>query len=486
MNGTHIELDRLPLRIVQAIVLLLIVVKLAQLTFTGVFMDESYYWMWGQHPAWSYYDHPPLNAWLLWLSSTLFGWNVFALRLPVALSFFANIFAIYLIARRLCGDEWRGYFWLTLLLFLVTPIYWLVSSLALPDYMLQTCSLFAMAFFIGFFVDRAKGEPGRDRDLYLGALFLGFAGLAKYNAAILAAALIFYILVSHRDLLRQPRLYLAGLLTIAMQAPVIYWNLTENFASWEFVLRGRHSGLRVSYDGIVLFGFGAFILLSPFLIWPMLKFTFGRTVVAGTGLTRWTFVISTIAITVISLTTLVLPHWNLLAYLALVPMLVFAMRPRWLILGQVIWGLVYIGATFVNYAIKPLSEIDQWRDEATAWSYGWAPIAAAVKSAEAEHKIGFIAAADYTTASLLAFNLQDRNVVSLSPKRDEYDYWFDPAAHAGQDAILFGDTWRPLDGNITGRFKQVTLLATVPVIVAGQQLDTHQIYLATGYTPADE
>ena len=51
MNGTHIELDRLPLRIVQAIVLLLIVVKLAQLTFTGVFMDESYYWMWGQHPA---------------------------------------------------------------------------------------------------------------------------------------------------------------------------------------------------------------------------------------------------------------------------------------------------------------------------------------------------------------------------------------------------------------------------------------------------
>ena len=36
-----------------------------RLLFTfGVFpiADEAYYWMWGQHPALSYFDHPPLQA----------------------------------------------------------------------------------------------------------------------------------------------------------------------------------------------------------------------------------------------------------------------------------------------------------------------------------------------------------------------------------------------------------------------------------------
>jgi hypothetical protein len=372
---------------------------------------------------------------------------------------------------------------MTLLLFLVTPMFWLVASMALPDHLLQTSCLYAIAFFLGFFIDRAKVEPGRSRDLFLGALFLGFAGLAKYNAALLAVGLVCYIVASHRSLLREPRLYLAGLLTLAMQAPVIWWNLTENFASWEFTLRDRHGGLRYFYDGILGFGFGIFILISPFLLWPMLRFTFGRSAVAGSGFTRWTFVLSTLAITAISLTTLVLPHWNVVAYLAMLPLLAFAMRPRWLILGQAMWGLIYIAATFVNYAIVPVSDVQPWRDEATAWSYGWGPIAAAVEAARAEHKIGFIATPDYTTASLLAFNIKDRDVVSLSSRRDEYDYWFDPAAHAGQDAILFDDVWRPLTSAIKKRFQQVTPLATIPVVVAGRQLDIHRIYLATGYDP---
>ena len=44
-------------------------------------MDEAYYWMWGQHPALSYYDHPPLNSWLLSLSSAVFGSIVWGLIL---------------------------------------------------------------------------------------------------------------------------------------------------------------------------------------------------------------------------------------------------------------------------------------------------------------------------------------------------------------------------------------------------------------------
>src|SRR5262249_34032638 len=111
-------MGRTALGIVQVVALLLIAFKFVQLGFAGVFQDEAYYWMWGQHPALSYFDHPPLNAWLLGLSSTVFGWSVFALRLPVALSFLADIYALYLLSRRLGGESWQPHFWVTLLLFL--------------------------------------------------------------------------------------------------------------------------------------------------------------------------------------------------------------------------------------------------------------------------------------------------------------------------------------------------------------------------------
>lgn len=476
-------LGRITLRLVQIAATLLFVFKFAQLAFAGVFQDEAYYWMWGQHPALSYFDHPPLNAWLLGLSSAVFGWNVFALRLPVALSFLADVLAIYLISRRLAGSGWRDHFWVTLLLFLATPMFWLVSGLALPDHLLLAMCLLAIVFFTRFFMDRAGGDRGADRDLYLGALFLGLAGLSKYNAAFLALGVGLYVLAAHRPLLREPRLWLAAGLTLLLQAPVAVWNATEGFASWAFILHGRHAGLRYSYDGFLGLAFGIVILISPFLFWPIARFAAGRGAVAGTGFARITFWVSSVAILAVSFSTLVLFHWNLVAYAAMLPFLAFVLRPRWLLAGQTLWGIAFAALAFVNYSILPLTDVQGWRDEATGWSYGWSPTAAAVKNAQADHPVGFIAAPDYTTASLLGFALEDRDVVSLSPNRDEFDYWFDPKAHAGQDAILFDDDWRPMSGAITSQFKTVTPIATLPVVVFGRQIDTHRIYLATGFTP---
>ncbi|HVY50426.1 MAG TPA: glycosyltransferase family 39 protein, partial [Devosia sp.] len=193
MPDQTIDLKPTTLRTVQVVALVLVAFKFVQLATTGIFQDEAYYWMWGQHPALSYYDHPPLNAWLLGASSFLLGWNNLAVRVPVAMSFLADVGALFLMSVRFAGRDWQGHFWVTLLLFLTTPMYWLVTSMALPDHLLLTGCLFAILFFARFFMDRANGNPGLDRDLYLGALALGVAGLAKYNAALLALALALYV-----------------------------------------------------------------------------------------------------------------------------------------------------------------------------------------------------------------------------------------------------------------------------------------------------
>ena len=477
------ELEGIPLRIVQAVALALLAFHLVHLALSGVFMDEAYYWMWGQHPALGYFDHPGLNAWLLGLSAAVFGWDKFALRLPVALAFLADAFAIYLFARRIAGEAWRGYFWLTLLLFLVTPIYWMVTIVAVPDHLLLTTSLFAIYFFFRFFQDRATGSEGSSRDLYLGALVLGLAGLTKYNAAFLAVGVAVFVLLYDRRLLGQPRLYLAALLTLLLQAPTIVWNLTENFASWAFILHGRHAGLHAEVDGLYPFIGGVLIFISPFLFWPIGKFIFARkTIVPGMGFARTSFVISSVAIFAVALTTLTLFHWNLIAYAAMLPFLAIYVRPRFLVVLQVLYGITFAVLAFVNYSVVPLTD-QRWRDEATAWSYGWSDIAIAAKQAADANHVGFIAATDYTNASLLGFAMGNRDVTSLSPHAEAYDYWFDAAAHTGQDAILYSDSWRPLLGAISDQFVSVTPLQSFTTVVGERSLDTRQLYLAKGFKP---
>jgi 4-amino-4-deoxy-L-arabinose transferase-like glycosyltransferase len=484
VESQSIELGRMPLRLVQAVVLAFFALKLAHLGFAGPFQDEAYYWMWGQHPALSYFDHPPLNAWLLGLSSRLFGWSVFALRLPVALALVADVAAIALLSRQLAGPHWHSHFWITLLLFVATPFYWMVTALALPDHLLLTFTLFSLYSFIRFFGDEETGAPGSSRDLYLGALSLGLAGLSKYNAAFLGLAVIAFVLLFRRRLLRDVRLYLAGALTLLLQLPVIIWNATEGFASWMFILHGRHAGLKASFDGLIPFVLSIVIFLSPILLWVIGRFLFvRRDPPAAIGLARTAFTISSVVILLVSMTTLVLFHWNLVAYAAVLPYLAIYLKPRWLLPVQAIYGAVFAVAAFVNYAVTPLTPVSAWHDEATAWSYGWAPTVAAVEAARTANAVGFVAAADYTTASLLGFHMHDRDVVSLSTRTDEYDFWFDPAAHKGQDAILFGDTWRPLTPAVAALFESVTELQALPVVVGTTEVDVHHIYLARGFQP---
>ena len=55
-------------RFLVALLLPLAAIKAAQLFVAPPTADEAYYWLWGQHLDWSYYDHPPLAAWLERLS----------------------------------------------------------------------------------------------------------------------------------------------------------------------------------------------------------------------------------------------------------------------------------------------------------------------------------------------------------------------------------------------------------------------------------
>ena len=484
-GAATVRRDLAPLALLKSLAALLLALKLVLLATSGPFMDEAYYWMWGQHPALSYYDHPPLNAWLQGLSAAILGWNKLALRLPVLLALIADIVLLRLLARRLAPAAPALLFWPTLVLFLATPIFVAVTAVALPDHLLVLCILAALYFFLGF-IQRWPALPEHAwPQLYLGAFWLGLAALSKYNAVFLGLGLALFVVLSprYRPLLRQPQLYVATAISIGVQLPVLLWNLGHGWASFGFILGGRHAGLSASSVGVGGWLLGLVLTLSPFLVVAMARFLASRRDDAGERLARLTFALSSLAIFGLAFFTATLFHWNLVAYLVALPFLVLHFRWRWLFWGQVAYGLAFLVLVIVNYGVVPLTDIRAIRDEASAWAYGWEEAAAAVATAAARHEAGFVATADYTTASLLGLAMRDPQVTSLSPRTDQFDFWFDDAAHAGQDAILLGDDWRPLGDAQAVQFESLTLLEEVPVGRHGKLLNTHRIYLGRGFRP---
>src|SRR5690606_38749132 len=48
-----------------------LVINILQSAFTNLHADESYYWMYSQHLAWGYFDHPPMAAFLVFLGDSI-------------------------------------------------------------------------------------------------------------------------------------------------------------------------------------------------------------------------------------------------------------------------------------------------------------------------------------------------------------------------------------------------------------------------------
>ena len=467
-------------RVYRAIAIAFIATKLVLLAVAHPFMDETYYWLWGQHLALSYFDHPPLIGWTQ-AAASLLGWNVFGLRAVTVLTLIGDVALLYGFARHLSGEAWRQSFWLSVMLLVTTPIFFALTTLALPDHLLLFTSLLAVYAFVRFAAAYAAGVR-RWRFLYLAAFAIGLATLSKYTGAILLAG-AFLALVWHRPLrsvFRRPHPYLAALLAIAMQAPVLVWNLQNGFASFGFITGGRRPLAAFDLNGLWGYLGGFLLILSPFLIWPIIRFATGRG--EASLMSRFAFWLSTLAFFAASLFTNILVHWNLVAYAAALPFL--QLRSRLLVAGHVLFGLLIAGVLAFNTTAAPVMAFINFSDQTSAWSYGWDEVAREVDAVAKTEGTDFIAGTEYSLASPLAFALADPDVVSLASRVEAFDFWFEPQSRAGQTAIVVGDRWRPLSEDIRQQFGSVEEVRTIAIERLGKPVDAYTIYIARAYAPS--
>ncbi|MGF1460844.1 MAG: ArnT family glycosyltransferase [Leptolyngbyaceae cyanobacterium] len=464
--------------------------------------DEAYYWVWGQHPAWSYFDHPPWHAWVQGGFDSLLGRSLWVLRLPNLLSNLLLVGLYGLICRQLYDRQTRNAFWLTVLLLFTSPLFFLFLAMAWHDHWLIVFGTAASYCLVKCLSgDRPTAYPW----LYGAGLCIGLAGLAKYLALLMGVGFLVAIASrpSWRSWFANPHLYGAMLLALAITAPVFWWNAQHEWYSLQFYL-----GRSVQSEAATTNWWGplGFLLLNglifgPVHVWLTIQTSSrGFTTRFGTAYQQvaiCVFATSTLLLALLSFRAPVLYYWNILAYPLLLPLMaghflslhrLFEVRHRRLLQVTAAIGIAAAGLLTVHFTVLPLSAMaGATGDDDTRMLYGWPTVAAVVKRETAPlAERSRLLTTDYRSAAALAYVLNDRSVLAISGRIDQFDFWYDAAALAGREAILLGDRWHPICPSHLAMFERTDPPTTIPVERWGVPIKEYTLIRGYGFQPLAE
>jgi dolichol-phosphate mannosyltransferase len=272
---------------------------------------EAYYYLWSRFPALSYYDHPPLVAWMTWLT-TRFSHGGFAVRFGPVVCSTIFLVLLYRLGEKLFSPR-AG--------FIAVAIISALPAFLFTGFVLNPESPLAPIWVLDLLI--VEGMRERDeawRPLAAG-LVTGLAFLAKYTGILLVPITLLYLAASpsSRRWLRRPALYLGGGVALLVALPVIVWNYQHQWASLtlHFVERTAavsltttmHSGLQVligqltAFQPLIFPGLMAALVVAirrsgrddryRFLAltsWPVLLFFFITMVRVRDSESHWTMV----------------------------------------------------------------------------------------------------------------------------------------------------------------------------------------------------
>nr|WP_321415878.1 glycosyltransferase family 39 protein [uncultured Allomuricauda sp.] len=203
----------------------LFVLNLLQSSVTELIYDEAYYWYYAQNMAWGYFDHPPMVAFLIKLSSFLFDGELGVRFMSCVLSA-----GTYLLLWSLVDNpkkkDYVVHFFLLVFSFTLMNAY---GFLTLPD----TSLLFFTALFLWLYKRFLKKED------ILTTIGLGLVMAALMYSKYHAVLVIVFVLLSNYKLIFNKKAWLAVILALICYAPHFLWLYQNDFVSITFHLYER-------------------------------------------------------------------------------------------------------------------------------------------------------------------------------------------------------------------------------------------------------
>ncbi len=211
-----------------------VLADLLQAIFTPVHADEAYYALYGRFLDWGYYDHPPMVALLTALSGALFKGNL-SIRFATVLLHGGTVWLVWITLphKTLTNKD-------------VWTFFAIASSLVMfSAYGFITTPDAPLLFFTALFFYLYKHYLNTPTWPLAFALGVTLAAMlySKYMAVLVAG----FVLLSNLKLLKDPKVWIAVLLSALLFVPHILWQINHDFPSFQYHLLGRNTGFRMQY-----------------------------------------------------------------------------------------------------------------------------------------------------------------------------------------------------------------------------------------------
>ena len=406
--------------------------------------DESYYWLWSKHLALSYVDHPPMVAYINFLTT----WgreNLFMLRLGANLIVLLISILIYFIGKKHFNEKVA--FW-SAALFQIIPHYliiWLTMFVELPLALFWTASLLVLLQII---------KEKKNALWCLLAVLLGLGYLSKYTMLLFWPCLVLFFLLApdQRFWLRRKEPYLSFAMSALFFLPVLYWNSQHAWVSFTF--HGGKATASAWGENFLPFVGDQLVHFTPFLVFILFRIFKYSLKKDGPAKTLFCFSAPVLILYLIAaLKIKVWAHWPATGYIAALPLtVIYLTENRKSLKGFIKWvaGFCLLILAILFWA-SPGVLVHQ---KQYAGNYRLA------QSLPPGQKIF---AKTNVTASLIEFYAKRQTYLATgflkagSPWGEkQYEIWGVPDLEPGEDVIYFGEDSEAFRNNARARFRRVS------------------------------
>lgn len=465
------------------------VVRLAMAMVLDLTPDEAYYWELARRPDWSYFDHPPLVAWMIALARLPFGDSPLAVRLPALLSLPIVCRALYLVGRDALKSAKTGFF--AALIPHLTPAGFTIGLVTTPDVPL---ALFWCLGTVAFLKILRNDVPSNW--VFLGVC-LALGALGKYNMIFFVPATAFVILwfPEWRNRVLTSRFWLMVGIAALGTLPILYWNSLNEWASFRFQFA---HGFRPSNRGI-LSNIGEFLggqlgTIGP-VLFPLFWWIAGRAVLDGIrrkeparaflgmlALPMMLFFVKR------GLTSKVEANWPQIAYLSLMPL-----TAEWLLstkekapirCGWVLAPSALLTLLVVVQAMTLILPLPPRADVSTRM-HGWTQMGEAVR--RLDERFGrtalFVGQGGPLTA-LIAFygRIPPDRIAEIHGQGNWQFWWKNRRPASGSSAVYVNTDVRDSEASLFGAACEAVLASeTLPIHSRGRLVRTVVFTPMTGY-----
>jgi 4-amino-4-deoxy-L-arabinose transferase-like glycosyltransferase len=449
---------------IAALVCFWILIRWVVAVYRQLVPDEAYYWVWSRHLALSYFDHPPMVAYLIRASTLIFGDTTLGVRWLAGPVVAAGAGLLFLATRSVIGGHKAAAF--VPLALLLSPLCCVMGAVVTPDtpvFFFQSAAL-ACAIFILAPGEHAS-EPARGKWWLLFGVFMGLALDSKYTAVLLGAAVFLGLLFSAdgQKHLRTAWPWLGVVCAVAAFSPVIIWNYRHDWGSFRFQLHhGLAQGDSPAWKTFLGYVGGQAAVCTPVLfvmcIAVLVMFWRRKNKSAVQWVLIWSGTVPLLFFAYSALHKRVEANWPMFAYPPCAILVAIYLAENWN--GRrVFWAeasvkIAVMAAIALHFpeaalAISPNLSTPQWDN-----TFGWTDLATKVDSVREDSPV---LTGDYEYASELTFYLP--NHPDVRPFHDDnrltaFDF-FPPGPQDGHRWVLvrrlprdftYMAPWNPLGG----------------------------------------